>query len=1537
MLSDDKAQRLFEYISQVYSIDLEVDRHISKYSPVWWLADLIPSAQCKIKQFHLGNNIEGGNEVPGENAWLSVTKRSYDSPPPLPVILNGWIEVSQDPAKSPSPKPSIIKRVLFEEDEERLTAFNEYIKQWEELKASDTEESLAPPEVLSGWIDVTQPEDQPPLYISEREIGEYFKDDENRVSALNQYVATQWKPWSERVLPLFKANILYDQLFSLHQRLTVEGDRIEIVWGHLFLSWNHHANTADNVYYPLVLTLVNLSFDPMKREITLSPSQIIPTKVDIDCLLNLDYPLKDELTNSVRRFNNAESPPDPWNHNQTKSFAATITGYLSTEPADKTNLYSDEAVARPTPVSIPTIYNAPLFFVRERSRRLWVDDAKKVAESIYSGSEVPPYIRSLVANPHMANELPNPDDYIDTVNIDEDDGEELLPLEYNDQQKEIAEKLKKHYGVLVQGPPGTGKSHTIANVISSLLARGKRVLVTSQTENALKVLRNHIPAEIRSLCVSHVGNDTEAKRQLAEAVNAIGQRLGERDSQTVEQKIKNIRRELRSIREEQAELRNQIQGWVKLDSETLSINGTSINAFHAAKECSESKADHSWFPDKISPETEPPLNNQELRELCALLKDISPDDRISCLQYLPATSQLPAPEEFSKKIAELNSFHAFAAETESQRLDWNRLNTVQADEISKAVNALEEALLSLQGLQQPWQLKILDLMISEDSQNTYWHEFLKKCTSYRDAAWNALQSKQGYQVSIEALPTEIDKSAVLEELRRTIEAGRNPAHLFTRLGLSKSAKLFFDSVKVDGRSLASLEQINLIKACLTYEECLKKIKTLWTQTIKAVNGSNIDFAAAMPLENIDVQIKNVRSVVAWKDNWHERIKKHLESLGCRERTFHKQASLAECLKALRGQLAALEESRLRNWMEGYQNYLNKEAGKETAHIVWKQLAEAVKYANTDGYKEIYDELNRILNLRSKVQKLESLVGRLKSVAPDWYSEIEKEAVKVGSEAVNKDWAEAWRWMRLNEWLKNLHGRESVESLQSHLERARKKEHSLTVQLVAALTWQQQIACVKDHHYRALVAWADAMRHYGKGTGQQAPHWLSVAAKAMTDAVGAVPAWIMPLHRVIQSFPAKPGIFDVVIVDEASQCDLRALSVLYRAKKVLVVGDPEQISPSNVGIEREKVLALERQYLSDIPFSSTFTVENSLYEITKAIPRINRTLLTEHFRCVPQIIEFNNRLCPSYEGKLEPLRQPNPQERLEPAINTVFVKNGFKNNNDINEPEAEALVEMLVKCCQDEKYATGGKNDRKRTMGVISLLGEKQAKYIYDLIAKRLDETEREERRIICGDAYSFQGDERDVMFLSLVIATNAQFTALTKDSDRQRFNVATSRARDQVYLFHSVGLESMRNPQCMRYQLLNWYLKPPSIIEMEAGIERLKDVADSHFEIAVGEKIIHRGFKVIPQFRPFPSDKGYRIDLVIQGDKNRVAVECDGDRWHGPERWEYDQRREAQLRRAGWKFWRISGSAFYRDKEKSLEGLWKFLDEEEVRPLIGTL
>ncbi len=1540
MSSKDKAHRLYEYISQVYSIDLPVDRNVTKYrAELWWQADLIPSFQCKIKEFDSGNNNaepENHIESAGGDVWLSVSKHSYDNPPDLPTILREWVDLSNNPTKSPSPKSSIIVRVLFEDDQLRSDALDEYISLWSKWRESNEGEIPSIPNILNGWIDETLPGDQSPVPIPEREIEERFAEDESRVAAFNQYINNQWNLWSARILPLFKANMLYDQLFSLHQRLSVEGDRIEIVWGHLFLAWNSGSNLTEIVYHPLILTPLNLDFDPIGRNISFSPSQTIPTRLDLDCLLNLEYPLKDELIKLARKINDSELPPNAWDHTQMRGLAANITGYLSNEPAENTNLYSDEPVSGPAITPIPAIYNAPLIFVRERARRLWVDDAKKVAEAIYKGADIQPFIRSLVADP-QSKELPNPEDFADPVDINEDEGELLLPLEYNDQQREISDKLKKHFGVLVQGPPGTGKSHTISNIVSSLLASGKRILVTSQTENALRVLRDYIPSEIRCLCVSQLGNDTEAKKQLTKAVDAIGGRLAEKDSKVGEHKINNLRRELRTIREEQAVLRNRIKEWVALDSYTINIGDEIITAHQAARECSENEASNSWFPDKLSPETELPLTDLELTELCALIQNISPEDRDACLQHMPDPKLLLTPEDFSNRISHWHSLNALEGETENMRLDWEKLDAASPDEIKIAMDLIEEALQVLQGLRQPWQADILELMVVERRQNNYWHEFLKKCISVRDAAWSVYQQIQGCQIAISALHDDLEIleiNAALEELNRSVENGRNPSNWLTRLGLTKPAKLLFDAVKVDGYPIITTERINVAKAKFSYDAYLKKIDTIWKQTIKTVNGPHFDLSAAMPLANIDVHINDIRCVIEWKDKFLEKIINVLSNLGCKSGNYHIQASIEEYLKILHGQRAVIEKRKLDKQFTEYYGYLLEESGKENAHVSWVEFAEAVKNLSCDKFFDIFNELLRLSGLHNKVQRLQFLSNRLKGVAPVWYSRIAERAKEVGPNALEKDWKVAWRWRRLNEWLSILHGQEGVESLQNRLERARKREREKLTELVSTLTWQRQIANVKDHHYRALVAWADAMRHYGKGTGIHASRYLRDAANAMIEAVGAVPAWIMPLHRVIQSFPAEPGIFDVIIIDEASQCDMRALTVLFRGKKVLVVGDPEQISPSNVGIDRDKVFEKMRHFISDIPYPQTFSIDNSLYEITKAIPRMNRTLLTEHFRCVPQIIEFNNRLCPSYEGKLEPLRQPNPHELLEPPIKTVFIENGFKNNNDINEPEAEALVELLVKCCQDEKYFTGGKDNRKRTIGVISLLGEKQAKYISQLIAQHLDETEREERRIICGDAYAFQGDERDIMFLSLVVVLNAQFTSLSKDADRQRFNVATSRARDQAFLFHSIRLEDIRNPECVRYKLLKWYLNPP-LAEIQAGIEHLREVADSDFEIEVGKKIIEKGYKVIPQYRPFPSDSSYRIDLVIQGEKNRVAAECDGDRWHGPEKWEYDQRREAQLRRAGWNFWRISGSAFYRNKEKSLEGLWQFLDAQGVDSSLG--
>ncbi|MBO0727031.1 MAG: AAA family ATPase, partial [Blastocatellia bacterium] len=1111
----DKAANLFEYISKVYAIDLPVARLVTGYDDLFWRqADLIHCSHCKIKEFDRGNKWNEANEAAEtvvEDAWLAVYKSSYDDPPLLPPILKEWVAPSTNPARRPKPSPA-------------------------------------------------------------REAGEKFEDAPARSAALNKYLETQWDAWAKQVLPLFKANELYDQLFSLHQRLSVEGDRIEILWGHLFLAWNYSAGIK--IHHPLLVTPLDLEFNPDRRKITLRPAQSRTTQFDLECLRDLDYPNKDKLLKYAAKINGGEAPPEVWNHDQMRGIATTVTGLLSTAPVEETNLYEDAPIAQPPISSIPTIYNAPVIFVRQRARHFWIDDAQKTAESVLAGDELSPFVRSLVAD-QSAGATPKPPEssgaeppadgagapVVNSGNDGADDGELFFPLEYNDQQKEILDRLKERFGVLVQGPPGTGKSHTIANIISSLLARGKRVLVTSQTENALKVLRELIPPEIRSLCVSQLGSDAESKKQLNDSVVEIGKRLALRNSREPEERIRHIGSELKTVREEQARLHQLIRDWAELDSCKITISGAEVSAHQAAKECSQGDRKHSWLPDRIAPETEPPLSNGELKELCALLGAISPEDRKACLQYLPDPARVQSPGNISRVFDDLSFASTRAAETEDLRADWLQpLRKAAPEEILNVISILEPALADLKRLDSDWRLRLLNLMVSGESQNAFWREFLQACSELYEFAFPSFQKIQGYEISVAELPPDFDRDAALEELRVSVEKGKSPASAFTRLWLSQPAKMFFDSVRVDGRKLTTLERIDLIGALFSYEDYLKKLELRWEQGIRNVDGPGRDAEALMPLADVESRLKDFRGVVEWIDNHLIQVGTALIELGCppHKQIFHKGSSLGEHLETLQGQVASIDKHQLTDYLRQYQKDLIGETKKQDAHPLWAQLAAAVKERSGEDYKYDYEEALRLSILRPDAIKLDHLLKRLRGVAPKWASRIEIESSKSGVGALPQDWALAWRWRRLNEWLIRLHNRESVESLQNRLERARKVERELITQLVTERTWERQIANIEDRQYLALTAWANAMKQFGKGTGKYAQRHLAAANRAMIEAVGAVPVWIMPLFRVVQSFEAKPGAFDVIIVDEASQCDLRALPVLYRGKKVLIVGDPEQI-------------------------------------------------------------------------------------------------------------------------------------------------------------------------------------------------------------------------------------------------------------------------------------------------------------------------------------------------------------------------------------------
>lgn len=160
---------------------------------------------------------------------------------------------------------------------------------------------------------------------------------------------------------------------------------------------------------------------------------------------------------------------------------------------------------------------------------------------------------------------------------------------------------------------------------------------------------------------------------------------------------------------------------------------------------------------------------------------------------------------------------------------------------------------------------------------------------------------------------------------------------------------------------------------------------------------------------------------------------------------------------------------------------------------------------------------------------------------------------------------------------------------------------------------------------------------------------------------------------------------------------------------------------------------------------------------------------------------------------------------------------------------------------------------------------------------------------------------------------------------KKRFNVAASRARDQMWVVHSMDPETDLKPGDIRRKLIEHARDPYGLVHL---LDSKEQQTESEFEKLVLRRLIQADYRVTPQW-PVGA---YRIDLVVEGNGKRLAVECDGDRWHPREKLEEDMARQAILERLGWRFVRIRGSQFFRNPEQAMQVVFSRLQALDIPP-----
>ena len=1466
-IARDKLTRVFRYLEALNQHRNPAKRQLREQPWSLWLRDLpehpaIQRGGAKPLKTKNGNGQAAEDNV--ANFVLKVQRPRLTRPPEPPEEIAAWIEDGWD-----DPSRELVVRQTLDE----------------------SEESVRPGIVrLAG----------DPARTTSLESWKLLRDD-----------------WARTENPARVAMKIFETFYALYGRIDREAERVELVLGDGLLSW-HRGDGG--IYHPILLQRLQLQFDASVPEFTLSEAD---HPVELYSALFQSMNEVDGRAIGRSREELEQEGFHPLVNGPTSAFLKRLVVQLS----PRGEFLDDRAPDGE--LSDPCIGRDPVLFLRTRTLG-FAAAIEGILADLRMREDLPWSLLNIVGEESSLPEaeIANPT-AVASGDFARPDSDVLLSKPANPEQIRIAQQLEEHGGVLVQGPPGTGKTHTIGNLVGHLLAQGKSVLVTSHTTKALRMVRHHIVPELRPLCVSVLESDLDSRKQLESAVGSIAERLSRADAGSLEMQAKKLESERLGLLEKLEEIRNQLSEARADEYRDIAIGGKSWAPADAARQVMQKKEAHGWIPGPVAAVAPLPLSPGELADLYRTGVSISREDEQELSAHLPELHDLPRPEDFEASLSERNRL---SDEDLDLRGDLWEPGAPQSSpaEIEALAAALVQAVDPLSG-KDKWKLAAVYAGRYGDVHREPWDQLVCFVRLVHREAANAKESfvKYGPEVSENSAAKEQER--VASEILAHLEGGGKlgTITLFTH----KSWSQFLDQAKVNNARPHLPEHFNALRQLLHLRNLREDLSARWDRQM-ATLGTPRSAQMGEEIEKTLMQYcDSIEACLNWQQQMWLPLQEQLKDIGFRWDKFLAEqpavvgsdGELARIRIAVTDALLPILDSRfkklkllqLEEEFRELKSRLKLAARVAKASKVISQLLAAVTDENSNRYREAHE---RLLELKSKQADLDlrrALLAKLETAAPAWSAAIRNRTGVHGRGEPPRDAASAWTWRQLNDEL-DRRSSVSLETLQGKSEKLREQLRRVTVELIDKRAWSSQARRTSSRQRQALVGWLDTIRRIGKGHGIRVSLLRAEAARKMSECRGAVPVWVMPLSRVVENFDPRTTRFDVVIIDEASQSDVMALVALYLGKTVLVVGDHEQVSPSAVGQDLGVIQNLIFQYLRGIPNSDLYDGQISIYDLARQSFG-GTTCLVEHFRCVPEIIQFSNMV--SYDGRIKPLRDAS---RVHLRPHTIAHRvTGSSRDGKINRQEAVTVASLLAAAVEQSEYK---KNDAGQPLsfGVVSLVGDEQAIEIDNIVRAHVSPDRYELHRVLCGNAAQFQGDERDVVFISLVdTAERGALSLRDQELFKQRFNVAASRARDQMWIVHSLSPHNDLKADDLRRQLIEHAEDPARLMR---ALEEKEKRTQSNFEREVMKRLAGAGYRVTPHWKIGT----FRIDLVVEGDGKRLAIECDGDRHYALEKLPEDMDRQSVLERMGWIFTRIRSSEFLRNPARAMKPVFEKLQILEI-------
>lgn len=1362
---------------------------------------------------------------------------------------------------------------------------------------------------------------------------ENFYDDSERVKHFNTWIAER-EIWALKQKIYENTRNFFAELYKIFVDLDRESEVLELVVADGFIRDRNNPE----IDHPILTRRVKINYDSLENTI-----YIMDTDVDTELYTILFQNMDDINLVAVNRMNGDLRQNDyhPLDRNELPAFFQMFIHQLSGE-----STYSDEGVPEKWKCQERLLlYRNPCYILRKR-----LDGALKaieqIIENVQETNDVPNPIRDIVEGGKI--DIPEePKEITVEEQLAEVGGESidiLLSKEANKEQLEIARRIEQYNAVLVQGPPGTGKTHTIANLMGHFLAQGKSVLVTSHTQKALSVLKDKLVPGIQSLCVSMLD---DSNVDMEKSIDGITEYMSNFTSSELKKDMETLSQERAKVIQDLADVRKRLFSIIYKEYESINLQGESVSPSKAANYVLENQEKLSYIPGKVRLYEPLPLSFEEFNDLYKSNGEISAKDEMELGIDLPNPKELVSPSELEQIMQRLHEANVHITDI-TKKNQWKIENSIEDRKVSIKDGNMEisihypneEAVSKLK--------KYVDTFESVESWMMHCAVDGKKGGDYRKIwlllidqiektcffAEKTLAERFGKDVKI--LNQEPSFSSAIIQLHDKYKQSGKIGKI--ALLLNKQLEVALNGATINGQKPQNAEDCEIILRYIEMNAMRKQCASYWNNLIAKYGVPSFESLDGEEPERIaNNYIFDIKRYLQWYENEYAKLVEYINDVGiscdvvfnkntldsevvATEKVLHSIEHVLSPICKIFEQIKIIAD--LHKQLNNNKNILKFD--KRVASDICKNVLEAMDSGDVSLYRNAYSVLEETYMKYDLQRKREKYLNKLSPIAFEWAEAIRNRVGIHGNTVMPSDLEDAWKWKQYYGIIEEI-TKEPFAELQEKSLFLSKEYRNITAKYAEKCAWYHLLTKTERDidMKQALVGWKQTVKKIGKGTGKNAPMYRAKSRELMVKCQNAVPAWIMPIGKALESLNPKENKFDVVIIDEASQSDVSSLAILYMGRKLVIVGDDKQVSPMAVGIDIDRINNLKDMYITGkIPNAHLYDAKTSIYDI--AATTFQPLMLREHFRCVPEIIGFSNKL--SYDFKIKPLRDGS-KSLLKPAVVNYRVENGERIGKT-NPNEAKTIVALMQACMEQPEY-------ENKTFGVISLLGDEQVKKLQEEIYKNIDAKECSKRHILCGNASNFQGDERDVIFLSLVDCANGNGPLAKReygadDSYRKRYNVATSRAKDQLWVVNSIDPSNDLKPGDIRKELIDYSLNPYAITHLQDQIE---ERSESPFESAVAKYLTARNYHLVQQWKV----GSYRLDMVVVCGDKKVAIECDGERYHsGEAKIREDMERQTILERLGWKFIRIRGSEYYSNPDRTMERVGSELLKLGIEPEMYT-